>query len=391
MENIRVGIVGIGNIGSVHAKTIYGGRIEGMRLCAICDTDAERLAKAGRDYAECATFSDYREMVKSGKIDALIVSTPHPHHAEIGSFALECGLHVLVEKPADISVSAAEKLNAAARKSGKSFCIMFNQRTNPLFQKAREIVRTGKLGELKRSVWIITNWYRTQHYYDSGAWRATWLGEGGGVLLNQAPHNLDLWQWVCGMPKSIVGFCNVAKYHNIEVEDDVTIFAELEGGATGAFITTTGENPGTNRLEISGTLGKLVLEEGKLKWWRLCESERDVCFSSEEIAPCIEKEYTEYTDDSNVSGHVLILQNFADNILLGTPLLAPGEEGINELSISNAAYLSAWTGNKKVELPLDSRKFDKLLRGKMKSSSYKEKTASVGETHDYSARWQTKW
>lgn len=196
------------------------------------------------------------------------------------SLALAAGLHVLVEKPLDVRLSVAQALCAQAKASGKVFALMLNQRTNPLFAKARAIVQGGQLGQLKRSVWIITNWYRTQHYYDSGAWRATWAGEGGGVLLNQAPHNLDLWQWICGMPESVTGYCDVARYHHIEVEDDATIFAKYPNGATGVFITSTGEMPGTNRLEIAGTKGKLVLENGVLKWWRLKTPEDAIRFAS---------------------------------------------------------------------------------------------------------------
>ena len=391
MKHIRVGIIGVGNIGSVHARTIYDGKIAGMELTALCDINLEKLDRLKVEYPGCKLFRDFKELIKSGEVDAVIVATQHRLHGEIGIKALETDLHVLSEKPADISVTVAKKLNEIAKKSGKVFGIMFNQRTNTLFQKAREIVKSGELGELKRSVWIITNWYRSQNYYESGLWRATWSGEGGGILLNQAPHNLDLWQWICGMPKSITAFCEESKYHNIEVEDDVTIFAEFENGVTGTFITTTGEYPGTNRLEISGTLGKLVLENGKLKWWKLKESERDVCFNSKEMSPHIETAYTEIEDNSTESGHVAILQNFADSILKGTPLLSPGVEGINELSISNAAYLSTWLNNKKVELPINSKKFDKLLLKKMKKSLGSSKETEYTEKSEYSSRWRVKW
>lgn len=180
---------------------------------------------------------------------------------------------------------------------------MLNQRTNPLFQKARDIVQGGQLGELKRTVWIITNWYRTQYYYDSGTWRATWAGEGGGVLLNQAPHNLDLWQWICGMPKMVAASCDIACYHRIEVEDDATIFTRYENGAAGVFITSTGETPGTNRLEIAGTLGKLVLEGGKLKWWKLNQLEDVVRYSSDEDFLHVPFDYTELLPEGKESAH----------------------------------------------------------------------------------------
>ena len=282
-------------------------------------------------------------------------------------------------------------MNETARETGKSFGIMFNQRTNPLFAKAKEMIANGELGDLKRSVWIITNWYRTQHYYDSGSWRATWTGEGGGVLLNQAPHNLDLWQWICGMPCEITGFCDIAKYHRIEVEDDVTIFARYPNGATGAFITSTGEYPGTNRLEISGTLGKIVLENGVMKWWKLKENERDVCVNSNENSGHIEMEYQEIVQDEPETAHAGILQNFTNAILNGTPLLSPGVEGINELSISNATYLSAWKGSVPVKLPLDGAEFDALLEQHRQDSQLKSATVSEKYNTEYQARWQINW
>ena len=312
-------------------------------------------------------------------------------HSEIAMAAFESGLHVLVEKPMDITLSRAKKLCEAARASGKQFGIMFNQRTGDLFAKAKEIVESGQLGQLKRSVWIITNWYRTQHYYDSGSWRATWAGEGGGVLVNQAPHQLDLWQWICGMPERITAFCGEAKYHNIEVEDDATIVARFPGGAEGIFVTSTGEYPGTNRLEISGTKGKLVLENGGLKWWRLEQDERVFCVESQKSFDHIPMEYTEIPDQPNKLGHRKILQNFTNAILHDEPLLAPGYDGLKELTIQNAAYLSAWKGNVPVELPFDEGEYDALLERKRQTAGTPKTGGQSTRNQDYSERWQIKW
>ena len=313
MEKVRVGIVGIGNIGTAHANCIYNNEVNGMSLGAVCDISPDRQQYCKEKFAEVPVFTDYKQMFSSGLIDAVIVSTPHKLHCDIAIEALQSGLHALVEKPIDITVSKAKEINNVAKNNGKKFAIMFNQRTNDIFAKARDIVKSGGLGELKRTVWIITNWYRTQHYYDSAGWRATWIGEGGGVLLNQAPHNLDLWQWICGMPCEVTANCEVGKYHNIEVEDDVILTTRYENGATGVFITSTGEYPGTNRLEISGTLGKIVIENGVLKWWKLPESERDICFNSKELSPYIKCEYEEYTaQNSNSNAHKQIIQNFTN-------------------------------------------------------------------------------
>ncbi len=391
MDAVRVGVIGLGNIGSVHAKSIASGKIEGMELAALCDIDETLLSNMGKKYPDCKLYNDHKSLIDAGCVDAVIVAVPHIMHCRIADYALSCGINTLVEKPIDVSVSVARKLYETAKNSDKVFSMMFNQRTNGIFKKAKEMVEGGELGELKRSIWIITNWYRTQGYYDSGDWRATWAGEGGGVLLNQAPHNLDLWQWICGMPKAITAFCDIGKYHNIEVEDDVTIFAEYENGATGTFITSTGDNPGTNRLEITGDLGKIVLESGKLKFWKLKTSEREVCFNAKELFAKIESDYFEYEDNTEESGHVKILQNFANAILKGETLIAPGTDGIKELMISNAAYFSSWSGNKKISLPFDEEAFDNMLYEKMKSSKYKKKTFSHTEHDEYSARWRVNW
>ena len=390
MNTVRVGIIGVGNIGTSHTHCIAEGKVEGMKLCALCDISSARKDALEKEFPDIPFFTDYKKMIESSLIDAVIVSTPHKFHTDIAKDALNSGLHVLVEKPVDITVAKAKQINAIAEKSDKVFAIMFNQRTNPLFAKAREIVKSGALGKLKRSVWIITNWYRTQHYYDSGDWRATWSGEGGGVLLNQAPHNLDLWQWICGMPCEISSICDIAKYHNIEVEDDVTIVARYPNGATGVFITSTGEYPGTNRLEISGEYGKLVLENKTLKWWRLKESEREVCFSSSSNSPKIETEYIEFVQDEPETAHRGILQNFANAILHGDELIAPGTDGINELMISNAAYLSAHK-NQPVTLPIDEKEFDDLLFRLMSDSKEKTTEYSEARNSEYSSRWRVKW
>ena len=386
MDSVRIGIIGIGNIGSAHAKCIADGKISGLTLSALCDLKPEKQAL----YPRVPFFTDSDSLINSGLVDAVIISTPHKFHVDIAEKALQAGLHTLVEKPVDISVSKAEKINRIAEKSGKVFAIMFNQRTNPLFRRAREIVKSGALGEFKRSVWIITNWYRSQHYYDSGEWRATWSGEGGGVLLNQAPHQLDLWQWICGMPTELHAVCDIAKYHNIEVEDDVTLTVRYENGASGVFITSTGEYPGTNRLEISGTKGKIVLENERLKWWRLLIDEREVCFSSDSNSPKIETEYEEITPDCPETAHRGILQNFANAILLGEELIAGGFEGINELMLSNAAYLSA-SKSATVSLPIDAEEFDKLLLRKIESSAAKNTLCTDCENDEYSPRWRVKW
>ena len=392
MNEIRVAVAGVGHMGSAHAAALLAGQIEGMRLTAVCDIRPERLAPWRERLGEQACFADLHQLLSSGLTDAAVIAVPHPLHAELGTLCLDAGLHTLVEKPIDISVRRARGLCDAAERSGRLFSLMLNQRSDPVFRRAKQIIEQGGVGSLKRTVWIVTNWYRTQHYYDSGDWRATWQGEGGGVLLNQAPHNLDLWQWICGMPVTLSARCDVARYHHIEVEDDATLLAAYPNGARGVFITSTGEFPGTNRLEISGTRGKLVLEDGKLKSWLLREDERDVTASSGENSPRIPMDHEEWVPETAETGHAGILQNFADAILNGTPLLSPAEDGLRELALSNAAYLSAWKGGVEVALTGTEEEFDRLLTARQQASAAVRGTSAAGEADgSYSERWKVRW
>ena len=387
-RRVRIGVIGIGNIGSAHANSLYSGKVKNATLAALCDISEKRREELSELYPDIPIFSTADELIASNIVEAVIISTPHYDHPTIAIKAFEAGLHVLSEKPMAVYCIAAREMIAAADKSGKVFSVMFNQRNNRLFAKAREIVRSGELGELKRVVSIVTNWYRKQAYYDSGDWRATWSGEGGGVLMNQAPHNLDLWQWICGMPEEIYAECDVAKYHNIEVEDDATIFARYKNGATGLFIATTGEFPGTNRMEISGTKGKIVIENGTLTHSALPIDEREYIKypEKEKIVPTVT-----IMEDEKYTGHILIIENFADAILNGTPLISDGREAINELTISNAAYLSAWTGEK-IKLPMDDELFLKMLREKAKTSKKRQETEKENmDSSEYNSRWNTNW
>ena len=265
MEKVRFGVIGIGNMGSGHVQNLAAGKIPGAELAAVCDIKPARLEWAkGICGDKIAYFEDSHALITSGLVDAVIIATPHYFHPIIGIDAFENGLNVLSEKPIGVYTKKVREFMDAAKKSGKTFGIMYNQRTDHFYQKMREMVQNGELGDLKRCVWIITDWYRTQAYYNSGGWRATWSGEGGGVLLNQCPHNLDLLQWICGLPVRVRAFCHNGKWHNIEVEDDVTAYMEFPNGATGVFVTSTADAPGTNRFEITLERGKLVCEDDKL-------------------------------------------------------------------------------------------------------------------------------
>ena len=391
MNKVRYGIVGIGKMGGTHAKKLKQGLDQNGELAAVCDLSEERLAWAEQALPGVRRFADYRELLACGEVDAVVVATPHYDHPGIAMEALEAGKHVLIEKPAGVYTSAVRALNELARqKQGQVFGIMYNQRTNPLYREAKRIIDSGGLGELKRINWVITNWYRPQAYYDQGGWRGTWSGEGGGVLINQCPHQLDLWQWIFGMPNRVMGHCKYGHWHNIEVEDEVTAYAEYPNGATGAFITTTGECPGTNRLEITGDKGKLVWEEGKLTWWKLAVPEREFCVTCKEGFAQPEMTVTEVETDNIELGHNGILQNFTNAILYGEELLAPGYEGINGLNISNAIHLSDWTG-KPQAVPVDGELFLKYLNERRATSHVKEEKEDSGKIADLSGTYNDRW
>ena len=371
MDTVRVGIIGIGNMGSSHFKSIIEGKVPGMTLTAVADIRPERLEWAAQEAPDVTRFDDAIKMLDSGLIDAAIVATPHYFHPVYVTEALKRDIHVISEKPAGVYTKAVREVNELAARSKATYAIMFNQRTNCVYRKMKEIVDSGAMGRIRRTNWIITDWYRAQSYYDSGAWRATWSGEGGGVLMNQCPHNLDLWQWICGMPVRVRAFCHEGQWHDIEVEDDVTAYVEYENGATGVFVTTTGDTPGTNRFEITLDGGKLVVENNKLFMYKLDQFEQDFSrtYKGGFGRPNCEKIEVE-TDGFNPQ-HVEVLRAFAAHIMNGEPLVASGVEGIRGLTLANAMYLSSWL-NETVELPLDEDKFVEELNKRRATSRRKE-------------------
>lgn len=369
MGEIRIGVIGIGNMGSSHVLQLDRGNITSARITAVCDGNKERLQWIKENTTgEIALFQDEEAFLTEGKMDAVIIATTHYTHPELAIKAFKRGKHVLVEKPAGVYTKNVSEMNQVAKETGKVFGIVYNQRANPLYQKVRELILTGELGEIKRTNWIITDWYRTQSYYNSNSWRATWKGEGGGVLLNQAPHQLDLWQWTTGlMPKKIRAFCHIGKYHDIEVEDDVTAYVEYENGATGVFITSTGEAPGSNRFEIVGDRGKIIVENEQLTFYRLTQSEREFNASFKGDFGKPECEKIDISVEKERNGHLKIIQNWIDAIEKGAPLLAPGEEGIKALEIANAIYLSYWL-NEEVQIPIDEDLYYEKLQGKIQQA-----------------------
>ena len=369
---LRMGVIGIGNMGTEHCRMIAGGATTEVELVACADLREDRRAWAKENLPESVQiFASGDELIASGCCEAVLIAVPHPSHPALAVAALEKGMHVLCEKPIAVSTEEAKVMVEAAEKSGKVFALMFNQRTNGLYKRMKQLLDSGELGQIKRVNWIITDWYRSQLYYDSGTWRATWLGEGGGVLLNQCPHQLDLLQWLCGMPNLVDAHAHEGKWHNIEVEDDVTAYLEFENGATGVFIASTGDLPGSNRLEITCDRGRLICEDEKVRVLKLPVSEREYCFSSTNAytkPECVEEVFDSVDDNPQHRG---VTSAFAAHILHGTPLVAEGHEGLRSLMLSNAIHLSAWLG-KPVTLPIDEKLFLAELNRRRASSSLKE-------------------
>jgi predicted dehydrogenase len=372
MSIVRLGIVGLG-MGAFHANLILSGKAPGLTLAAVADSNVEKRAK----FPGVPGFATATEMIASGLIDAVLIATPHYSHTALGIEALRAGLHVLVEKPISVHKADAERLIAAHTNGRQVFAAMFNQRTDPYYLKIREWIATGAVGELRRVQWTITNWFRTEAYYASGHWRATWRGEGGGVLLNQSPHNLDLFQWLFGQPVRVRAHCGFGRYHKIEVEDDVTAYVEFANGATGLFVTSTGEAPGTNRLEIAGENGRIVYEDDRVTFAR---NETGMsAFSRAAMEGFAKPATTEetFTAPDHGAQHAGILENFARAVSHGEALIAPAAEGLKSVELANAMILSAWTGET-ISLPLDAGRYEAALAAKIAASDV-VKTKQAGQ------------
>ena len=377
MKKVQLGIIGIGNMGSSHLERIQKGEVPEMEVTAICDINPERLEWAEKNHPSVARFEDAEKMMDSGLVDAILVAVPHYDHPKYSIMGMKKGLHVMCEKPAGVYTKQVKEMNAVSKECNVKFGMMFNQRTNCMYRKLREIVQSGIYGEIRRTNWIITTWYRSQNYYDSGAWRATWSGEGGGVLLNQCPHQLDLWQWICGMPSKVYTKMHFGKWHDIEVEDDVTTYVEYPNGATGTFITTTGDAHGTNRFEITLDKAKVICEGTSIKVVEF-EIPTSVHLKTGKGfgQPPVFAEHTINCCGSNEQ-HNGVLKAFAASILRNEPMIADGTEGINGLTLSNCMHLSAWL-DKDIEVAkLDDELYYNELMKRVATSRRKADVKSV--------------
>lgn len=382
MKKIKLGIIGLGNMGSSHIGNILGGRTNHVELTAVCDIDPEKLAAASKKCPEAVQFSSATEMMKSGLIDSVLIAVPHYDHAPLAIEAFSYGLNVYCEKPAGIYTKQVLEMNEAAKKSGKVFSMGFNQRVRNIFNKIRSLVQSGELGHIKKVIWIVTDWYRPQSYHDSCAWRSTWKYEGGGTLVNQNPHNIDLFQWMFGMPDQVMATIDYGKYYDIEVDDDVTAIFKYDSGTVGIYTTSTGEQPGTNRLEISCDMGKLVCENGKLTFWRNIMSERDFNSGVKTAFGSLESWKCEIpVEPDPVQEHAALLDNFALAVLEDAKLIAPGLDGIDEVTLADCFYYSDWLGNKWVSPKnFDHEGYYKALMERVANSKPKKEVKKVEVT-----------
>lgn len=379
MKQVRIGIVGMGNMGKFHANYLLGNKINRGVLAAVSDPHAPNL----ENYKQVQTFDSAEKMIRSGEIDAVIIATPHFLHTTIGIDALQNGIHVLVEKPISVHKADCERLTNAHSDKKIVFAAMFQSRTEARWKKIKKLIDDGELGKIVRTNWIVTDWFRTETYYASGGWRATWKGEGGGVLLNQCPHNLDILQWLCGRPNKVRGFCQLGHYHNIEVEDNVTAFLEYPNGATGTFITSTGEAPGTNRLEICGERGKIVVEHGKITFTRNETSMLEFSKTAKGGFARPEVWNVEIPVEASGGKHEDITQNFVDAVLDGVPLIAPADEGVWSVELANAILYSSLIGQS-VEIPLDGAAYEAKLNQLIAESKFEKKVVKTEVGEDFS-------
>lgn len=376
MEKVRIGIVGMGNMGKYHADYLIKGKVAHAELSAVCSTSPEKLS-AYKD--PVAVFGNGEEMIRSGSIDAVLVATPHYQHTSLGICAIENGIHLMVEKPISAHKADAERLiEVSAQHPDIVFGGMFQLRTEPRYLKLKKLIADGDLGDIVRINWIITDWFRTEAYYASGGWRATWKGEGGGVLLNQCLHQLDALQWLVGMPSKVRSFAQCGRFHDIEVEDNVTAYLEYPNGATGVFVSSTGEAPGSNRFEIAGTRGRVILENDQIKFTRnescMLEHSKNspIGFSKPEVWE------VDIPFGNAELPHAILMRNFVEAIRNKTPLIAPGAEGIHSVELANVLLYSSLV-DQTINLPMDGAAFEAKLQQLIDESTHEKKVLEISD------------
>jgi predicted dehydrogenase len=345
---VRVGVVGLGHIGAIHARELAAGNVRGARLSAVADTNSKALA----GFPHALHFANGSELIASGAIDALLIATPHYSHTPLAIEALGAGLHVLTEKPLAVHKADGLKMIAAYEQRPAElqvFAEMLSLRLDPALLRLRALLSAGALGTLRRIAWFCTHWLRNEAYYRDSDWRGSWRGEGGGVLLNQCPHQLDAWQWLFGMPHSVHAFCGFGRFHAIEVEDQVTAYLAYENGLNGLFVASTGEAPGVNRLEVIGDLGQALVDGAGLTLTFNAAAVPDLIAGS---AATNATRSESFPFAALEQPRRAVLQNFVTAILEGEALIAPASEGLASVELANAMIYSGITAQA-VRLPLD--------------------------------------
>jgi predicted dehydrogenase len=371
MDVPRFAVVGVGaNVFNMHAPALQSSAFE---IAAVCDVNLAAAERQAERFG-CPYFADHREMLAAIRPDAVAVLTPHPFHAAIAIDCLNAGAHVLVEKPIAVQVAEADRMIAAAEQAGRLLAVNLQHRTRGEIRTAKKLIESGRLGQIQR-VEMVAIWTRTAAYYAQAGWRGTWQGEGGGVLMNQSPHSLDLVCHLVGQPSRVVAW-NRTMFHHIETED--TSLAMLEwstdgaaasdsaakraAGALGTLLVSTAQVGEPERLEIAGTRGVLQLSRGGL---RLFEADTDLrTFLAENPAPFARPELVpqDVPLESGSGDHAAIYANFLDAITNGAPLVADGAQGRMSLELANALIYSSATSTQ-VPLPLDRAAYaDRLDR-----------------------------
>ncbi len=378
---VRLGVIGLGNIAGQHIGNVRAGHVADCEIAALCSRTPSALARE----LGVPHFTETASLIDSGTCDAVLIATPTWHHVEAGLQALAAGLHVMMEKPLGLSVGEGEQLLARTG-ADQVFALMLNQRTDPLFLAMREVIQSGALGTITRTHWTMTNWFRPEVYFQVSDWRATWRGEGGGLLVNQCIHNLDIFQWLCGMPAALRAFCRFGQYHDIEVEDEVTAYLEYGNGATGVFVGSTGEAPGVNRFDVVGDAGALSFDGRRLLLSENTPATSAYNRDTRDMFGMPDTTTRDITPERTTNQHAAVLSNFTAAILRGEPLIAPAADGLNSLGIANAMLLSTWD-DARIELPLDSARYQAALDARVAHSALRVK-ADIEANVDMSASYR---
>jgi predicted dehydrogenase len=358
MQPLRIGLVGLGTMGRGHLSKETA--LPEVQIVGVADVDPAAVQSASQTYG-LPGYSSYQELIENGNCEAILIATPHPFHAPIAQYAARHGLHILSEKPIAVTVAEADAMLDAAKKAGVLLGVMFQTRTEPWFKATHDLLASGVIGPIYRSVIVASHWYRTQAYYDSGSWRGTWTGEGGGVLMNQSPHSLDMFIWLGGKPTRVLARTST-RFHRIEVEDTAEALIDYGGDHTGYLYTSTAEWPGDDRYEFSGERGKLVVNGRSVRLYRATERVQDTI---DHLAVWGKPTgaWEEIPVEGEPPGHAAVVVQFARAVRLGEPLVATGEDGVNSLELGNAIMLSGDL-NQAVDLPLNRNAYDRFLERK---------------------------